>query len=145
LDLGARWPEGIIDHEPPVVGAPYGLRVPKVDSLGNDLGGIRSVEARVPLATYFPWALRTGAASDRLMSFVGTFVPLPRSEKERARAHDPRPSVERLYGSREVFLARVDSAAAALVAQRFMLAEDASAARVRMAATWDWLFEQSPH
>ncbi|HEV7706035.1 MAG TPA: alpha/beta hydrolase domain-containing protein, partial [Gemmatimonadaceae bacterium] len=114
LDLGARWPEGIIDHEPPVVGAPYGLRVPKIDSLGNDLGGIRSVEARVPLATYFPWALRTGAASDRLMSFVGTFVPLPRSEEERARAHDPRPSVERLYGSREVFLARVDSAAAAL-------------------------------
>ena len=140
LDLGARWPEGIIDREPPAIGAPYVVLVPRVDLLGNDLGGIRSVEARVPLATYFPWSLRTGAASDRLASFVGTFVPLPRREADRVRSGDPRPSVERLYESREVFLSRVDSAAAELVAQRFMLPEDASAAHTRMAATWDWLF-----
>ena len=144
LDLGARWAEGIIDREPPILGAPYVVRVPTVDSIGNDLGGIRSVEARVPLATYFPWALRTGAGSDRLMSFVGTFVPLSRTEAERVRANDPRPSVERLYGSREAFLSRVDSAAAALVAQRFMLAEDTTAAHARMAATWDWLFALPP-
>ena len=139
LDLGARWAEGIIDREPPGIGAPWALRVPQVDSIGNDLGGIRSVEARVPLATYFPWQLRTGAASDRLASFAGTFVPLPRTEAERAAVHDPRPSIERLYGSRNAFLSRVDAAAAELVAQRFMLAEDTSAARARMAATWDWV------
>jgi len=140
LDLGTRWGQGIIDLEPPRVGAPYVLRVPQVDSIGNDLGGIRSIEARVPLATYFPWQLRTGAASDRLASFAGTFVPLPRTEAERARAHDPRPSVEGLYGSKDAFLSRVDAAAAELVAQRFLLAEDTSAAHARMAATWDWLF-----
>ncbi|HMI57761.1 MAG TPA: alpha/beta hydrolase domain-containing protein [Gemmatimonadaceae bacterium] len=144
LDLGAQWAQGIIDLEPPRVGAPYVLRVPQVDSIGNDLGGIRSVEARVPLATYFPWQLRTGAASDRLASFGGTLVPLPRTEAERARVHDPRPSVERLYGSKEMFLSRVDAAAAELVAQRYMLAEDASAARARMAATWDWLSALPP-
>jgi len=142
LDLGARWSEGIIDREPPAIGAPYALRVPQVDSIGNDLGGIRSVEARVPLATYFPWQLRTGAASDRLTSFSGTFVPLPRTEAERASTHDPRPSVERLYGSRDAFLSRVDAAAAQLVADRFLLAEDAAAARARMAATWDWIAAQ---
>ena len=139
LDLGARWAEGIIDREPPGIGAPWTLRVPQVDSIGNDLGGIRSVEASVPLATYFPWQLRTGAASDRLASFAGTFVPLPRTEAERSATHDPRPSIERLYGSRNAFLSRVDAGAAALVAQRFMLAEDTSAARARMAATWDWV------
>ena len=142
LELGARWSQGIVDREPPRIGAPYVVRVAQVDSIGNDVGGIRSVEARVPLATYFPWQLRTGAASDRLMSFVGTFVPLPRTEAERASTGDPRPSVERLYASRDVFLARVDTAAAALVAERFLLAEDAAAARTRMAATWDWLAAQ---
>ena len=139
-DFGPRWKEGIIDREPPRVGAPYAVRVSQVDSFGNDLGGIRSVEARVPLATYFPWQLRTGAASDRTGEFCGTFVPLPRTEAERASTHDPRPSIERLYGgNRDAFLKRVDAAAAELVAQRFLLAEDVQAARTRMAATWDWV------
>ena len=139
-DFGARWKAGIVDREPPGIGAPYALRVSQTDSIGNDLGGIRSVEARVPLATYFPWQLRTGAASDRLVSFRGTFVPLPRSEAERARTKDPRPSIEKLYGgNRDVFLKRVDAATADLVAQRFLLAEDVVAARERMAATWDWV------
>jgi hypothetical protein len=142
LDLGARWKQGIIDREPPGIGAPYVVRVPQVDSLGNDLGGIRSVEARVPLATYFPWQLRTGAGSDRLVSFQGTFIPLPRTEAERAKARDRRPSIERLYGSRDVFLARVDAAAAGLVAERFLLREDAAAVRTRMSATWGWIEAQ---
>jgi hypothetical protein len=110
-----------------------------VDSIGNDVGGIRSVEVRVPLATYFPWQLRTGAASDRLVSFQGTFVPLPRTEAESASTHDPRPSIQRLYGSRDAFLSRVDAAAEELVAGRYMLIEDVTAARSRMAATWDWI------
>jgi hypothetical protein len=142
-DFGARWKKGIIDREPPGVGAPYAVRVSQTDSIGNDLGGIRSVEVRVPLATYFPWQLRTGAASDHLVSFRGTFVPLPRTEAERAQTKDPRPSIEKLYGGdRKEFLARVDAAATELVAQRFLLAEDVSAARERMAATWDWIERQ---
>jgi hypothetical protein len=139
-DFGPRWKEGIIDFEPPRLGAPYAVRVSQVDSIGNDIGGIRSVEARVPLATYFPWQLRTGAASDRMVSFQGTFVPLPRTDAERVGTHDPRPSIERLYGgNRDAFLKRVDTAAAELVAERFLLAEDVAAARARMAATWDWI------
>ena len=44
--------------------------------------------------------------------------------------HDPRPSIERLYGgSRERFSTRVDAAAAELVAERFLLADDVAAAR----------------
>lgn len=140
MNFGPRWAQGIIDFEPPKLGAPYAIRVAQVDSIGNDVGGIRSVEARVPLATYFPWQLRTGVLSDRLASFAGTFVPLPRTEVERASTKDPRPSIETLYGgNRETFLARVDAAAAELVAERFLLAEDVPAARSRMAATWDWV------
>jgi len=118
--------------------------VPQVDELGNDDTGVRSVELRVPLATYFPWRLRLGApsAADRLASFAGTFVPLPRTEVERASRGDPRLSVERLYGSREKFLARVEEAAKALVAERFLLPADTAAARERMAATWDWVMKE---
>ena len=121
------------------------MLVPRVDSLGNDLGGVRSVELRAPLATYFPWQLRgegAPAAPDRLVSFAGTCVPLPRTEAERARRGDPRPSVERLYGSRDAYLARVDSAARALIGERFMLPEDAAAAHARLGATWDWIQRQ---
>jgi hypothetical protein len=141
VDLGAQWRNGIIAHEPPTLGAPYAVLVPKVDSIGNDLGGIRAVELLAPLATYFPWQLRTGmnAAPDRIMSFRGTFVPLPRTAAERSTGHDSRPALAQLYPSKDAFLARVDAAAKGLVAQRFMLPEDQSAAHARMSQTWDWI------
>lgn len=141
LDFGPRWPDGIVDREPPVVGAPYPVLVPRVDSLGNDLGGVRSVELEAPLATYLPWQLRasTLAASDRLVSFQGTFVPLAQTEAERARTGDPRPSLERRYGTRAAYLARVDNAARALAARRFLLDEDVPRAHARLASTWDWI------
>jgi len=144
LDFGPRWPDGIVDREPPAVGAPYAVLVPRVDSLGNDIGGVRSVELDAPLATYLPWQLRAPAlaASDRLASFQGTFVPLARTEAERARAGDPRPSLERLYGTREAYLAQADAAARALAARRFLLDEDVPRAHARLAGTWDWVMGQ---
>ena len=139
LDFGPRWPQGIIDLEPPKVGAPYPLFVSRVDSIGNDLGGIRSIELLAPLATYYPWQLRRGraAANDRLVSFRGTFIPLPRTEADRRATGDSRPSVETLYGNRSTFMSRVDSGAAALVRERFLLPEDVPAARSRMSDVWD--------
>ena len=141
IDLGSKWPLGVIAEEPPRLGAPYITLVPQVDSVGNDLGGIRSVEAAVPLASYFPWQTRAGlpAAQDRLMSFRGTFVPLPKSATERSSRGDSRPAIGQLYASRNAFLQRVDDAARALVARRFMLPEDRIVAHSRMAATWDWV------
>ena len=93
------------------------------------------------MATYFPWQLRTGcpAATERLVSFDGTFVPLPRTEAERRQAGDPRLSLERLYGGRDAYLARAAAAARALVAQRFLLPEDVDAAVGRAGREWDWI------
>ena len=144
VDYGPRWDKGIIDIEPPRLGEPYTVLVPQVDEVGNDGSGIRGIELAVPLATYFPWRLRIGApaGADRLASFTGTFVPLPKTEKERVSRGDSRPSIERLYGSKETFLAKVQDAAASLVAGRFLLAGDAEAARERLSATWDWIQQQ---
>jgi hypothetical protein len=138
LDFGSRWPQGIIDLEPPRVGDRYPVLVSRVDSIGNDLGGIRSIELLAPLATYYPWQLRSGmpAANDRLVSFRGTFIPLPKTEADRRATHDSRPSIEALYGHRSTFMSRVDSAAAALVRERFLLPEDVPAAHARMSDVW---------
>jgi hypothetical protein len=149
LDFGPRWRLGVVDREPPGEGAPYRVLVPALDSLGNERGGVRSVELRAPLATYYPWQLRgpsAPAGGDRLVSFAGTFVPLRPTDAHRATGPDARPSVARLYGTREAYLARVDEAARALVAERFLLPEDVAAARARLAATWDWVTEaRVPH
>lgn len=142
LSLGAGWGRGVVDREPPAVGEPYTVLVPRADSLGNELGGIQSVELRVPVATYLPWQLRAAAPTDRLVSFQGTFVPLPRTEADRVRSGDGRPSLERLYRSRQDFLTAVERATAALVAQRFMLPSDRMVAQDRMASTYDWVLSR---
>jgi hypothetical protein len=139
LSFGEEWNEGRITREPPTVGAPYTVLVPRADSLGNELGGIQSVELRVPLASYLPWQLRTSPPVDRLVSFQGTFVPLQRVEADRREVDDSRPSLEKLYPSRTGFLAAVDRATATLVSQRFLLPEDRAVARERMERTWDWV------
>jgi hypothetical protein len=138
VSLGEQWNKGIT-REPPVVGTPYASLVPLADSLGNELGGIQSVELRVPLASYLPWQLRTVPPTDRLVSFQGTFVPLPRTDADRLRTGDSRPSMERLYPSREVFLSAVDQATRVLVSQRFLLPEDQAVARDHMERTWVWV------
>lgn len=139
MDFGPRWNQGIIDREPPALGAPYPVFVSRVDTIGNELGGIRSIEIMVPLATYYPWQLRRGmaAANDRLVSFRGTFIPLPKTEAERRAAGDSRPSIESLYGDSANFARRVDTAISSLISQRFLLAEDATVARGRMLDTWN--------
>jgi hypothetical protein len=139
LDLGDAWSKRIITREPPAVGRPYTVLVPRADAVGNELGGIQSIELRVPVATYLPWQLRSVTPTDRLVSFQGTFVPLTRTERERRHNGDTRPSLERLYPSRDAFLRAVDGATLALVAERFLLPDDRPVARERMAKSWDWV------
>ncbi|MFL5510024.1 MAG: alpha/beta hydrolase domain-containing protein [Gemmatimonadaceae bacterium] len=139
MELGARWNQGIIDREPPVLGAAYPVLVSRVDSLGNELGGIRSIEILAPLATYYPWQLRSGmaAGTDRLVSFRGTFIPLPKTEAGRRASGDSRPSVEALYGDKARFMERVDDGIRSLIARRFLLPQDSTAARNRMIDVWN--------
>jgi hypothetical protein len=139
LSFGEEWASGIVTREPPVVGAPYVVLVPRADLYGNEMGGIQSVELRVPLATYLPWQLRSVPPTDRLVSFQGTFVPLQRVESDRHGIGDSRPSLERLYPTNKTFLDAVDGATRTLVGQRFLLPEDAPVARERMERTFEWV------
>ena len=141
LDFGPRWGEGIVDREPPTVGAPYPVLVGRVDSVGNEVGGIRTIELEVPLATYFPWNLRRGMAGDstELARIIGTWIPFPRTLADRATARDPRPAIATIYPDRDGYLARVRRAATGLVNRRMLLADDVERAVGRAAATWDWI------
>jgi hypothetical protein len=143
-DFGLRWEQGIVDRQPPVLGSAFPSLVSRVDDLGNEVAGVRSVETQVPLATYLPWNLRQGfpGGTDELTNFVGTYIPLPRTEVERAQKADPRPSIESLYGSKEDFLTETKNAAGSLVRRKFLLTEDVAHLLRRAGERWDWIFDQ---
>ncbi len=141
LDFGPEWPRGIASELPPKAGAPFVTLVSAVDADGNETAGVRPVELAVPLATYTGWNPRhpdQGAPGD-LMSMMGATLPCPRTAEERARRGDPRAAIAERYSSRAAYLDRVRAAAAALVAARWMLAEDVDAVVARAGRLWDLL------
>ncbi len=145
-DYGPRWQEeGVVDRQPPELGPAFPSQVAQVDGLGNETGGVRGVELRVPLATYTPWNLRTDRAfePEELSDFLGTFIPLSRTEDERVARGDPRPSLEVLYPSREVFLEKVRAATRALVRDGFLLPQDAPRAVAAAEAQWSWVMGEA--
>jgi hypothetical protein len=112
---------------PPVVKQVIPSLVPRVDADGNEVGGIPSVQRQAPLGTYLGWNVtRGGFARGRLCGFTGGFVPFAKTRAERVAAGDPRPSLEERYGTHEAYVAAVRAAAASLVAERFLLPEDAA-------------------
>jgi len=89
----------------------------------------------VPLGTYTGWNIyrtQPGELADR----DGSLIPFARTKTEREAAGDPRPSLAERYGSRDAYVAKVEAAAEALVAERLLLPADA-AAHVAAAKTSD--------
>jgi hypothetical protein len=120
---------GIITIEPPqTVGTrEYSILVSQVDADGNDLGGIRSATERAPLGTYTGWNLgRADRWPNHLCSLQGSFIPFARTRAERMAVGDPRLSLEERYGNHGGYVAAVRAATVELVAQRFLLPEDAA-------------------
>jgi hypothetical protein len=144
VDYGPRWAAGVITREPPGIGAAFGVRVSQVDGDGNELAGVRGVELLAPVATYMPWQLRGGHGSDagELVDFLGTYVPLPRTEAERQRWGDGRLSIERRYADKRAYRAAAARAADALTAAGLLLQEDIRAVVDRAEQHWDWIMSR---
>lgn len=144
VDYGPSWGDGRIDREPPLVTGQFPVRVPEVDSLGNEVGGFRSVEVDAPLASYLAWNQRAGQPGDQgeLTRILGTWLPFPRSEEERAARQDPRPTIGTLYRDRAAYQSRVDAVVTSLIRRRMLLPADAPRAKARAMASWDWLATQ---
>jgi Alpha/beta hydrolase domain len=125
--IGAINGLAINDHAamPPKPGKTYGVPRPRVDEIGHPLGALRLPAVEVPVASYLGWNERKeGFAPGQLCGLTGSMLPLAETRAEHEASGDPRPSLEEFYASDDDYLAKVEAASAALVAERLMLAED---------------------
>ena len=100
--------------------------VPKTDSDGLDLGGIRAVEVAAPVATLTGWNMRAaGHRRPELCELNGSYIPFAKTKAEREQRGDPRPSLEERYRDHAGYVKAVAAAARQLVKERFLLQEDA--------------------
>lgn len=128
LDFGPKFAkEGIITVEPPRVVGKYVVLVPRSGQDGNDLGTLLPPEVAVPLATYTGWNLRRrdAGAESMLANLLGSYLPFPRTKSQRLASGDPRPSLEERYGSFAEYQRQFSEACNKLVADRYLLEEDA--------------------
>ncbi len=122
---------GIMEDNPQL-GPIYPSYVPKVDSDGNDIAGIRLPELTVPLATYTGWGLRSGVWANDGCESSGQYIPFQSTKAARVAAGDPRPSVEERYPSFGEYQAKVVQAIDDLVKDRLLLCEDTDAMEDRL-------------
>jgi hypothetical protein len=143
LDYGPGFYDtGIATVNPPVITPPYEDNsangpiypsfVPKTDSDGNDIAGVRLPDVTVPLATYTGWALRSGVWANDGCEASGQYIPFARTEAERVASGDPRPSIEERYPSFGQYYSGVIRAIDGLVKDRLMLCEDADDQQARL-------------
>jgi hypothetical protein len=118
----------------PVNGPIYPSYVPKTDSDGNDIAGIRLPELTVPLATYTGWGLRSGVWVNDGCEATGQYIPFKATSAARTAAGDPRPSVGERYASYDVYRNQLVRAVDKLVRDRFLICEDTQDMMTRLLA-----------
>ena len=119
-------------QDDPRNGPIYPSFIPKTDSDGNDIAGVRLPDVTVPLATYTGWALRAGPQANDGCEAAGQYIPFAKTETDRLAAGDPRPSVEARYPSFGEYNSAVMRAIDGLVKDRLMLCEDADDQQARL-------------
>ena len=142
---------GIMTINPPVIdftpghggyqdnpnnGPIYPSFVPKTDSDGNDIAGVRLPDLTVPVATYTGWGLRSGVWANDGCESAGQLIPFAKTAADRApggaNAGDPRPSVAERYPTFDAYYTKAVAAIDDMVKHRLMLCEDASSELARM-------------
>jgi hypothetical protein len=141
MDFGAEPDRGVLSYPPAEEGA-YPTLVSSYDADCNDAAGIRLPDVAVPLATYAGWNARhESMGSGGLMTsgapLFGTTLVLPRTKNERESKGDPRLSIEERYASKQDYLAKVRSAAEAMVRDRYLLDEDIERCLKVAEAKWE--------
>jgi hypothetical protein len=119
-------------QDDPRNGPIYPSFIPKTDSDGNDIAGVRLADVTVPVATYTGWALRRGVHANDGCEAAGQFIPFAMTEAERISKSDPRPSVEARYPTFAVYHAKVRRALNDMVSDRLLLCEDAGTEETRL-------------
>ncbi len=122
---------GVMANAVPPIKRVITMLVPKVNSDGNEIGGVPVVLRDAPLGTYMGWNITAGGAmpfhKDKLCMYAGGMIPFAKTKSERDARNDPRLSLEERYGDHAGYVAAVRKAAANSVAQKFLLPKDAAA------------------
>ena len=139
LDLGPDAARGIGRFPAGRTGPAYPALVSAVDTDGNETGGVRMPDISVAVATHTGFNVRhpDSGGAGQILEYVGLTLPFPRDDAARGAAGDPRASIASRYAGRDDYLARVRDAAAALVADRLLLAEDVEVCVAIAAERWD--------
>lgn len=118
---------GTITRQPPAIIGEIPQLVPRVDSDGNEVAGVPSVQMLVPLGTYTGWnELTQGWGAGGGCAFAGGFIPFAKTRTERLKAGDPRLSLEERYGSHAKFVERVRTVVQQRLAAGWLLSDDAA-------------------
>jgi hypothetical protein len=118
-----------IAAEPPKPVRDLRVLMPKVDTDGNGVDGVRSVTLQAPLGTYTGWNFRAaGFGEGDLCDNNGGFIPFAATKADRIETGDPRLSLEERYGSHDGYVAAVRKGAENLVREQLMLPEDVAGA-----------------
>jgi len=140
---GVQWPTHVpggyrVDVETALSPLPFLLS--QLDEDGNELGGIRLPEQRVPLATMTGWQFRSErlGATHTLIINAGAYIPFPLTRAEREKAGDPRASIEERYAGRSDYLAKVEQVARRLALRRFVLERDVPSIIEAAGEHWNW-------
>ena len=106
---------------------PYRPLVPTVDADGNERAGLRLPDIAVPAATYTGWNMYAPPfAMDAMCDRDGSYAPFAVTDDQRAEG-DKRASLRARHPTKLAFVQATRAAAATLVAQRLLLAEDVAA------------------
>jgi hypothetical protein len=118
--------------------------LPQVDGDGNEIGGLRSPELAVPLATYTGWQLYKPelGREDELVSLQGSFAPFPLDAAGRLRTGDPRRSILERYPTRDGYLALVEQMAKLLIADGYLRGEDLAQIVAQAGERWRVLVDE---
>jgi len=139
VDYGLEYEKGIINKVlPGYLSKIYPVLVPRVNSDGNEIAGIRLPDVAVPTGTATGWAVRApdvGGAGE-LCTQDGSFIPFAKKRTEREEKGDPRLSMEERYRDKADFVARVRDAALALERDGYLLAEDVKHIAEKAALSW---------
>ena len=139
---------GIPSHFPQMFSAPYEIEtavpmitpngplypsfVPKTDSDGNDIAGVRLPDVTVPLMTYTGWAYRRGAWANDGCEGSGQSIAFATTLAARQANGDPRPSVEERYKEFGDYDGKVIAAMNGLIQDRLLLCEDGNSELQRL-------------
>src|SRR5439155_24551881 len=126
FDFGPQFDRGVLSIVPPtLLGTPYPALVPKTDTDGNDIAGIRLPEVAAPLATYSGWNLRAlPPGGDDGCDAAGMKIDFAATQADRLARGDPRLSIAERYPTHDSYVSAVSNAATDLHQQRLMLRPD---------------------